>query len=793
MFTMLASRSDFSLGESIISAKNLIAEAEKVGQKAVAMTDTMAVTGLVDFSNKAESAGIKPLIGVRLRVSEDAKWRPNKTLKEKKKDMPKAFFLTYYVRSEVGLQALFRLLTVGNDEDHFYYHAKLDWSDVMNELKGLTPADFALVLGDEQSVYQHKDFDVILADCMDMNAADPCCYLPVVAVNTPYYGRINKQSIELHEKHGLPLLAIRPTLYGEGEADAQEIMAAVNENTKASDGWFRSRYSRNLHPMTLKDFVTEAKACADHLVRRGVPGAGVYITKALQETVPFVAAVTYKWAKQKPSLPRLAADEFKALVSECQKGFVERFKQPMFGHIPTAQEQREIYLPRLKYELSVLEKLGFAPYFLTVQDIVRYAKTNGILVGPGRGSVGGSLVAYLMGITDIDPIRFGLLFERFINPERLDLPDADLDFMSERRHEIVAYLVNKFGADRVAGVSNFGTLGAASAMRDIGRVMGIPERDYSVSKFVPKLHGQSVDLPTAREEVGEIADFANKHIHIWPIMERLEGSIRNLSQHAAGIVVAGEPLTNFAVVEKRKEDQVVCWDKRVIEDQGLVKIDLLGLTTLDVIGLAVKYVKEGTGKDLMMNQIPLDDPAVLKAFAEGKTTGVFQYEGGGAKRMLTDMFRTTGTPLTFDDVAAVSALNRPGPLEAGLDKIYIDGRAGNLSVTYPSAYVEPILEETFGAIVYQEQIMQISKDLSGFTGSEADVLRKAIGKKDVSLMEKMEKQFVEGAVAGYVEVELEDGTKTKVHRHRKFKVLESPEKFTIEEVMDRGFQLNEPL
>lgn len=745
MYTMLASRSDFSLGESIISAKSLVSEAQKVGQKAVAMTDTMSVTGMIDFSTKAKDAGIKPIIGARLRISENALWRPNKDLKETKKHMPKAYFLTFYARSERGLKALFRLLSLANDEDHFYYTSKLDWHEVSDELMQLSQADCAIVLGDEQGVYQHAEFDKIL----DFLVTHCCAvYAPIVAVNTPYYGTINKRSIELHQQSNgaVKLLAIRPTLYGEGEADAQEIMTAVCENTKASDGYFRSRFNRNLHPMDLKSFVLEAKACGEHLTKRGVAGAGALILQALQETVRFVDAVTYEWKKQPPSLPKLAADEFKAVVAECQKGFVERFRQPMFGHIPTAQEQREVYLPRLKYELSVLEKLGFSPYFLTVQDIVRYAKTNGILVGPGRGSVGGSLVAYLMGITDIDPIRFGLLFERFINPERLDLPDADLDFMSERRHEIVAYLINKFGKDKVAGVSNFGTLGAASAMRDVGRVMGLSEREYSCSKFVPKLHGQSVDLPTARNDVSEIADFANRNIAIWPIMERLEGSIRNFSQHAAGIVVAAEPLTEFAVVEKRKEDAVVCWDKRVIEEQGLVKIDLLGLTTLDVIKLALDYIEEGTGKRLALNQIPLDDAAVLKAFAEGKTTGVFQFESGGMKKLLRDLGSLTGT-VTFEDITACTALYRPGPMESGMMDSFAKRKRGDESIEYIHPNAQEFTEATYGILVYQEQVMKVAQTIAGYTGPEADKLRKIMGKKLPEEMAKQREKFVKGCVA----------------------------------------------
>ena len=743
MHTLLACRSDFSLGESIVSAKTLPGLAKAAGQVSVAMTDTMSVTGLVDFCSAAKTEEIKPVIGVRLRISENALWRPDKLLKEKKKNMPKAFFMTLYVRSEAAMKAVYRLLTVANDEDHFYYHAKLNWSDVAAELHKLSQADVAVVLGDEQGIYQHKDFEDILGWLLTHCVAT---YLPFVAINTPYYGTINKRSIELHKQYGLPLLAIRPTLYNVGEADAQEIMTAICENTKASDGFFRSRYNRDLHPMGLKDFVAELRACSEHLVKRGVGDAGAMAAKALQETAYFVSAVNYEWVKQPPSLPKLAADEFQAVVAECKKGFVERFSKPMFGHTPTPTEQREVYLPRLKYELGVLEKLGFSPYFLTVQDIVRYAKSNGILVGPGRGSVGGSLVAYLMGITDIDPIRFDLLFERFINPERLDLPDADLDFMSERRHEIVKYLIDKFGADRVAGVSNFGTLGAPSAMRDVGRVMGLSERDYSCSKFVPKVHGQTVSLETARAEVAEIADFAAKNALVWPIMERLEGNIRNMAQHAAGIVVAGAPLTEFAVVEKRKEDAVVCWDKRVIEDQGLVKIDLLGLTTLDVINLALNYVEEGTGARPALNQIPLDDPDVLKAFAEGRTTGVFQFESGGMKKLLRDLGSLTGT-VTFDDITACTALYRPGPMESGMMESFAKRKRGDEAVEFDHPLMQPFTEETYGILVYQEQVMKTAQVIAGYTGPEADKLRKIMGKKQPEEMAKQRDKFVKGCVA----------------------------------------------
>ncbi|MTH61094.1 DNA polymerase III subunit alpha [Paracoccus litorisediminis] len=747
MHTLLACRSDFSIGESILTPDEIVEAATALGQTVVGLTDTMSVTGLVSLSQAAKKAGIKPIIGVRLRISEDAKWRPNKDLKEKKKDMPKSFFATVYIRSEAGLKAVYRLLTLANSETHFYYHAMLDWPDVQSELMALQSSDYALVLGDEQGIYQHAAFDDIRADCITlMNHYGHAIYLPIVAVNTPYYGRINKLSIETHRSYGLPLLAIRPAYYDAGHADAQEVMAAVCENAKASDGYFRSRFNRDMHPMNAQDFVAEAMKAAQHLIKRGVPDAGSMMSKAVLTTMGFADGVTYLWAKQPPSLPKLADDEYAALVAECQKGFLDRFKAPMFGHTPSAQEQMQTYLPRLQYELGVLKKLGFAPYFLTVQNIVRFSKSNGILVGPGRGSVGGSLVAYLMGITDIDPIRFGLLFERFINPERLDLPDADLDFMSERRGEIIEYLIQTFGEDRVAGVSNFSTLGSASAIRDVSRVLGIPEREFSVSKMVPKEHGQPVGLEEAARQVAGIKEFADKNAALWPLMLRLEGTTRNMAQHAAGVVVAGAPLTDFAVVEKRKETAVVNWDKRVIEEQGLVKIDVLGLSTLDIIAHALRYIEEGTGRKVAINEIPLDDPLVLQKFAQGDTSGVFQFEGSGMRKLLRDLGSMTGS-VSFEDITACTALYRPGPMESGMMDSFAKRKRGDEAVEYLHPSTVPYTEETFGILVYQEQVMKLSQTVAGYSGPDADKLRKIMGKKLPEEMAKEHDKFVAGCVA----------------------------------------------
>jgi DNA polymerase III subunit alpha len=740
MHSILAARTDFSVGESILTTKFLIKSAVNAGANAVAMTDTMAVTGMIDFTNKAKAEGLKPVIGTRLRLTDNPTWRPGDG--EKKKDMPRSYFLTLYALQEEGMKAIFRLLTLANSDDRFYYESKLGFEDLYKELKGLKGTELAVVLGDAHSVLEHPNADEIVVKIADEVGL---VYAPLIPIDTPYYGRLNELALRQIAVNKVQPIVVRPAFYGQGEADTQEIMTAISENHKVTDPWFRSRHNRDMHIMGTAELVGEMKKAVQHLEKRGNVGSGAQFKQGLLNTGALVEAVEYEWKKADPSLPIMAPNEFAAVVEECKKGWKERFDAPVFGHQPDAKELVEVYKPRLAYELETLKRLNFSGYFLLVQDTVQFAKKNGILVGPGRGSVGGSLVAYLLGITDCDPIRFGLLFERFINPERIDLPDADLDFMSERRHEVVEYLVKKYGEKRVAGVSNFGTLASASSIRDVGRVTNIPEKDYSVSKFVPKLHGQNVALPEARKQVQEIDDFANNYPGFWPIMERLEGTIRNFGQHAAGVVVGGVDLVERAVIERRKEGNVVCWDKRIVEDQGLIKMDILGLTTLDLIKLTLDYIREGSGKRLDLNRIPLDDEKVLANFAKANTTAVFQFESGGMRRLLKEL-GSTGT-ISFDDITAATALYRPGPMESGMMDSFYLRKQGNEEIEYDHPLMEKVLEETFGVIVYQEQVMKISQVIAGYSGAAADKLRKIMGKKLPEEMKKERKKFCDGCVA----------------------------------------------
>jgi DNA polymerase-3 subunit alpha len=741
MHSILAARTDFSIGESILTVEKLIGEAKRFDAKAVAITDTMTVTAMIDFTNKAKKAGMKPIIGVRLRLVDDVAWRADKADKKNKKG-PSQYYATAYVLSEAGMKAVFRLLTLGNNEDHFFYVPRLSFEDLYKELDQLTGSDLALTLGDVQSVLTHPQAVSIQEELQKRLGS---VYAALVPINTPYFGRTNELSFEAIGRGALPLV-VRPAFYEEGQADPHDLSSAIASNTKLTDGWFRSPFNRDFHVCGLKELVGEVQKAGKHMLSRGGQTVGDLFKQGLRNTDLLVDAVKYVWSKAPVSLPQMAPDEFAAVKEACNKGWKTRFSAPVFGHQPTPQELKDVYLPRLKYELSVLQKLDFSGYFLLVQDVVQNAKQNGILVGPGRGSVGGSLVAYLMGITDCDPIRFELLFERFINPDRIDLPDADLDFMSARRHEVVDYLIQKFGDKRVAGVSNYGRLAAASVIKDISRTAGIPESDHRCSKFVPKVHGQPVKLSQAVIDVPEIGAFATKYAALWPAMERLEGTMRNLGQHAAGIVVGGCDLVERGVIERRKESSnVMCWDKRIVEDQGLVKMDILGLSTLDQIALTLAYIKERTGAAIDINAIPLDDKNVLKEFAEGNTAGIFQFESGGMRRLLKEL--GAGGGITFDDITAATALYRPGPMESGMMDSYFLRKQGRENVDYDHPLMEPILKPTFGVMVYQEQVMQVSRVIAGYSAPDADKLRKIMGKKLPEEMAKERDKFVDGCVA----------------------------------------------
>lgn len=729
-------RSHFSLGASLLTPEEIVEIVKESGGTALALCDDMRLTGLVEFTKAAKKAEIQPIIGARLFIVDELIKTRDKTAKRSNK----SYYLRVMVRNEAGYRALLALLSRAFDEDHFYEVPRLLLSDVC-EVLGTAGRDACLVtLGDFYgALAAGRGSDVAQA----LSAASVPCVSEFVPLALPHWLRLAQEAFRLQESDGVPVMMGMPFFYRRSDqADSLDLLRAIALNHKFE--WSTKHYWRDY---VIKDKTEMGKNIQSFMdayctfTSENCSDVRTKIIGAWKLTQGFPATVSFEWKEDTPSLPKMASDEYAEVLAACKRGWVERFARPVFGYKPTDMEP---YKKRLAYELDVLRKLKFESYFLLVSEIVQWSKSNGIRVGPARGSVGGSLVAYLMGITDIDPLRFNLLFERFINPDRIDLPDADLDFMSSRRHEIVEYIRNRFGDKYVAGVSNYGTMGAAGALKDVCSKLNV--EGMAFGKYVPKEHGQSVSLDEAIEKVPELEKFASENPEVVRHARNLENRMRSYGTHAAGIVVSQVPLSERAVVEQRKGDfPVINWDKRLAELFGLVKIDILGLSNLDMIDIILKHVFKMRGVKLEPTDIPLDDPKVMEAFGKGATEGVFQFESPGMRKLLRDM--AVVSPLTFEDITAATALYRPGPMDSGLMDQFVKIKQGSASVSYPHPSMEDALKDTYGVMIYQEEVMQVSRDFAGFTLVEADHLRKAMGKKDKDKMRTFRDKFVEGAVA----------------------------------------------
>lgn len=730
-------QSYFSTSQSIQSPKALVESAHKAGLEAVAIADENSINSLADLSKACKEYNIKPIIGVSISVVDSLSWRKPKA-NEKKTKNPE-WRPTLYVKNEAGFKDILWLLSLANDKDHYYFKPQI----TLEELCGtLGRGNLFCTLGTTHSVFTHKDCDYIVNELISCcNQTDLLAEL--CPVDQLYYDRHNKLAIDAIYKYEISSIFSRPSFYKKDQNSLRTTVNCIMSNDTRESLW-RRETNESLHVMDDKSFLLEIKGMMNRL-KGEFPNNDyvnlIKLTMANQRRV--VSELTFEWRKLDPCLPSLSSTPFQTLKGHCIAGFKDRLTSNVLGYVPEKKDLPK-YQKRLAYELGIIGKMGFSDYFLLVHELVNWCKTEGIVVGPGRGSVGGSLIAFLMGITDVDPIRFGLIFERFINPDRIDLPDIDLDFMSSRRMEIIERLTSKFGDDHVAGISNYSILGPASALRSVAKAHNLPESEYACSKMIPKIHGNSMTLEESVTEVPDIEKFAINHPYAWEEACQAQGIFRNYGQHAAGIVVAGEPIRNRAVLENRKGERIINWDKRVVEDFGLIKLDVLGLTTLDVLAIANDYIEKQTGSRVDYTEINLDDEKVLDGFGRGETTGVFQFESNGMKHLLRSL--AEDAPLTFEDITAATALFRPGPMESGLKDDFVNIKQGNSEPYYLHENMRPALEETSSVIVYQEQVMRIARDLAGFTMTESDHLRKAMGKKDPEMMAKQRDKWVNGCV-----------------------------------------------
>jgi DNA polymerase-3 subunit alpha len=709
---------EFSLGQSLLSVDDIVKIANDHDLKTVVVTDTMSVTSMIPL---AEKLGERLVTGVRLTLVDFAEQQRSPVYQPK-----------IYPIDELGMKVLYKYLSLSFTRPYFYEVPRLDFASFYAMLSE-APKSFVVSTGDINSLFLHDTYHSILDNIADIVKSSNlvCDIIPLIS---PRFDRINFRALMRSRVYRHNVHVYIPSFYKEEDAEAFPIHYSISKNVAFN---YLKPSHKGFYPKDRFNISNLFTIMLERLNKRYAFEFNAVLHK------PFYFTQRYKWKAQKPRLPRLSSKSMDSLKELAIKGLTARLLVNIYGYTPSMDDIREIYVPRLKYEFEIVESLGFADYFLMVYELTNWCSKQGIKIGPGRGSVGGSLIAFCLSITDVDPIRFGLMFERFINPTRIDLPDIDLDFMSTRRNEIVEHLNDRYGVDNVAGIINYANLGARSALRSTCRIMGLPESEYHCTKLIPSQFGFSASLTEAKEKVIDIKNFAAKYPDVWGTALKLENKLRNFSTHAAGIIVSDRPLIKDAVIEVRQGTRIINWDKKLCEKQGLIKLDILGLTTLDIIDLALQYITARHGTSINLHDIPLDDAIVLEHFAKGNTGGVFQFEGGSVRRLLKELSKSEA--LTFDDLVAANALNRPGPIEAGLVQMYIDGKNGALHDVEHSCMTD-ILAPTFNVMVYQEQVMKVAEVFAGYTLPEADNLRKIMGKKLPEEMKKEADKFVDGAV-----------------------------------------------
>ena len=714
-FVHLHVHTEYSLLDGACRISELVTQAKKHKMPALAITDHGVMYGAIQFYKEAIRQGVKPIIGCEMYVAHQSRFDKS----SQRKETPHHLILL--VKNNEGYKNLIKLVTLSYLEG-FYYKPRIDKEILREHSNGLIALSACLKGEISQCILQKniKKAKEVALDFLDIFGEDNF-YLELQENGIPEQEIVNENLIEISQELSIPVVASNDIHYiNKEDARAHEILLCIQTATNLSD------------PKRLK-FATDAFYFnSPEEMNKNFSE----VPQALENTIHIAEKCNLEIDFRHAQLP-----EFKVppehnvntyLKELCYKGLNERYSE--------VTKQLE---ERLEYELSVIKKMEFEPYFLIVWDFVRYAKEKGIMVGPGRGSAAGSLVAYCLNITNIDPITYGLLFERFLNPERISMPDFDIDFCYERREEVIEYVSKKYGNDKVAQIITFGTMAARAAVRDVGRALGIPyARVDTIAKMIPwepnitiekalKMESRLKELMKNDEDIKKLIETASS----------LEGLARHASTHAAGIVLSRKPLTDYVPIQKTAEGEICTqYAMAELEELGLSKMDFLGLRTLTVISNALKIIKHTRGEKVDINKIPLDDKKVYKMLSKGNCAGIFQLESEGMRDLVKRL-----KPENIEDITALLALYRPGPLGSGMIEDFINRKKGIVEIKYTHPRLESILKETYGVIVYQEQVMKIASELAGFTLGQADILRKAMGKKQKGVMEKQRELFIKGA------------------------------------------------
>lgn len=716
-FVHLHLHTQYSLLDGACRLPDLLALAKQYKMDSLAITDHGNMFGAIDFYLEAQKAGIKPIIGCEVYVA------PKSRLDKTTVGIDEAsYHLILLSRDEEGYHNLMKLVSSGYLEG-FYYRPRIDKEILATHSKGLIALS-ACLKGEIPSLIQQKRFNDALktADEYSHILGKGNFYLELQENGIGDQRIVNEGLIKIAKELKLPLVATNDVHYLNKEnARSHEALLCIQTQTTLDDP-NRMRFQTD-------EFYFKSPQEMKRLFQD--------VPEAIANTLEIAEKCNLELNFSQIHLPKYEApssqtkEEF--LRGLCDEGLKKRFSEVT----PQIKE-------RLEHELKIIHNMGFTSYFLIVWDFIHYAKDKGIPVGPGRGSAAGSLVSYLLGITDINPLQYGLLFERFLNPDRIGLPDIDIDFCYERRQEVIDYVTQKYGRQNVAQIITFGTMQARAVVRDVGRVMGMSYADVDrIAKMITP--DPNISLKDALDNEQELKNLYQNDTQVHDLINTalsLEGLNRHASMHAAGVVIADKPLNEYMPLFETQDEQITTgFSMGVLEKIGLLKVDFLGLRTLTVIDSARKIIKQTQGKDIDIDNISLDDANTYKLLASAQTFGVFQIESSGMRDLLKKL-----QPERFEDLIALLALYRPGPIGSGMLEDFIQRKHNRVPIKYDNKKLEPILKETYGIMVYQEQIMQIASGLAGFSLTQADLLRRAMSKKNPEVMEQQRKNFILGCI-----------------------------------------------
>lgn len=724
-FTHLHVHSTYSLLDGLSKIDELVEHAKSLGMDSLALTDHGVMYGSIEFYKKAKSAGIKPIIGCEIYLSPESRHNKRSGIDDKR------YHLVLLAKNNEGYKNLVKIVSKAHLEG-FYYKPRADKELLREHSSGLIALSACLGGEIPRTIHAgHIDKAEELALEYQEIFGKGNFYLEIQP-HPHIEGQdfVNQEVIKIAKKLDIPLIATNDSHYLRKEdGEAQDILLAVQTSNTLDD---EDRLTMKMEDFSLKPTEEMIESFKD-------------VPEAIANTRVIADACDLKLELGKIQLPHFDVPEGYTpqtfLKEICIKGLKKRYDVDSQDERKLNDKEKTVW-DRMNFELSVIEKMGYASYFLIVQDFVNWAKSNGIVVGPGRGSAAGSIVAYLLNITNIDPIKYDLLFERFLNPDRISMPDIDLDFADTRRQEVLNYVSQKYGQDRVAQIITFGTMAARAAIRDAGRALGY---SYDFCDHLAKLIPTGSDLKEALDvpEFKAQYDSDPQAKKLIDSAMKLEGVARHASTHACGVVITKDPLTESTPLQNATQDGkniiVTQYEMHAIEDLGLLKMDFLGLKNLTIIENALNLIEKNHGVKIDIDRLPLENEKTYKLFQDGKTTGVFQFESDGMKRYLKEL-----KPTEFEDLIAMVALYRPGPME--LIPTFINRKHGKEKVEYLHPSLEPILKNTCGIAVYQEQIMAMAKAIAGFTPGQADTLRKAIGKKIHALLLEQQEIFMQGCI-----------------------------------------------